>query len=64
MVVLFRRHLQVLREERDAILAQITASRGMIAQSRAVIVQIDEQIKRIERELRWFGSRPQLDSTS
>jgi hypothetical protein len=51
MIVLFKQHLKVLREGRDAIWEHITASRNTIEQSRALIVQIDEQINQIEREL-------------
>jgi hypothetical protein len=51
VVELFRQHLKFLRERRDDALAQIATSREMIEQSRAVIVQIDEQIIQIEREL-------------
>jgi hypothetical protein len=58
MVALFKQHLKVLSEGRNAIWAHIRASREMIEQSRALIVQIDEQIKRIERELGWFEGLP------
>jgi hypothetical protein len=51
VVELFRQHLKFLRERRDDALAQIATSREMIEQSRAVIVQIDEQINQMEREL-------------
>jgi chromosome segregation ATPase len=50
-VELFKQHLTYLRERREDALAQIATSREMIEQSRALIVQIDEQINRIEREL-------------
>jgi hypothetical protein len=64
MVVLFKQHLKVLREGRNAIWTHITASREMIARSRALILQIDEQINQIERELGWFGGLPQSGSPS
>jgi hypothetical protein len=51
MVVLFKQHVKVLREGRDAIWEHITASRHTNEQSRALIVQIDEQISQMEREL-------------
>jgi uncharacterized coiled-coil DUF342 family protein len=51
MIELFRRQLRVLRERRDSISAGITSSREMIKQSRAMIVEIDEQINQMEREL-------------
>jgi hypothetical protein len=51
VVELFRQHLKFLREGHEDALAQIATSREMIEQSRAVIVQIDEQINQIEREL-------------
>jgi hypothetical protein len=41
-----------LPEGRDAIWGHITASRNTIEQSRVLIVQIDEQINGVERELR------------
>jgi hypothetical protein len=44
-----------MREWRNSISADITASQERIKQSRALIVQIDEQINRMERELGWFG---------
>jgi hypothetical protein len=56
MVPLFKQHLKVLRQGRNAIWAQVTASRKTIEQSRALLVQIDEQINRIERELGWLGA--------
>jgi hypothetical protein len=55
-VELAREHLRALRAGREDALAQIEASREMIEQSRALIVQIDEQNNRIEREL--VGDRP------
>jgi hypothetical protein len=65
MVSLFKQHLKVLREGRDAVSAHIAASREMIERSRVLMVQIDEQITRIERELGWFGgSLPQSGSPS
>jgi hypothetical protein len=51
VIELFRQHLKFLRETREDTLAQIATSREMIEQSRALIVLIDEQINRIEREL-------------
>jgi hypothetical protein len=54
-VVLFKQHLKFLREGRDAIWEHITASRQPIEQS--LIVQIDDQINRIEGELGWFGGQ-------
>jgi hypothetical protein len=63
MVVLFKQHLKALREGRDAVSAHITASHEMIKQSRALIVQLDEQIKRMECELGWFGGRAQSGSS-
>jgi hypothetical protein len=64
MVALFRRQLKVLREGRDAVSAHITASQETIKQSRALLVQLDEQINRMERELGWVGGLPQLGSPS
>jgi hypothetical protein len=58
---LFKQHLKVLREGRDRLAAHITASREMITRSRALVVQIDEQISRIERELSWLGSPPRSE---
>jgi hypothetical protein len=55
MVALLKQHLKVLREGRDAVSAHIAASQETIKQSRVLIVQIDEQISRMERELGWFG---------
>jgi hypothetical protein len=55
---LFEQHLKLLREERDAVLAHVTASPEMIERSRALIEQIDEQINRMESELGWFGGLP------
>ena len=51
MVTLFKQNLKFLREGRDAVSALIAASQETIEQSRALIVQIDEQINRMEREL-------------
>jgi hypothetical protein len=50
-IELFRRHLKFLRERREDAVAQIAASRELIEQSRALIVQIDEQINQIGGEL-------------
>jgi hypothetical protein len=47
----FTEHLRALRAGREDALAQIAASQETIEQSRALIVQIDEHINRIEREL-------------
>ena len=55
MVALFEQHLTFLREVRDAVSAHTAASQEMIGRSRPLIVQIDEQIKRLERELGRFG---------
>jgi hypothetical protein len=55
MVVLFKEHLTFLRKGREAVLAHITASREMIERSSALIVQIDEQINRMEGEIGWVG---------
>jgi hypothetical protein len=52
---LFRQHLRFLRAGREDTLAQIATSQETIERSRAPIVQIDEQIGRIERELRLVG---------
>jgi hypothetical protein len=57
IIDLFRQQLKVLREWRNNISAHITASQEMIKQSRALIVQLDEQINQMERELRWLGGR-------
>ena len=54
VVELFRQHLRVLRERHEGALAHIAASQEMIERSRALIVQIDEQINWMERELGWF----------
>jgi septal ring factor EnvC (AmiA/AmiB activator) len=62
MVSLFKQHLKVLREGRDAISAHIAASQETIKQSQALIVQIDEQINRMERELGWFGGHARRGS--
>jgi hypothetical protein len=63
-VSLFRQHLKLLRDGREAVLAHITASRETIERSRALIEQIDEQINRMERELGLFGGLPQSGSPS
>jgi hypothetical protein len=55
MVALFEQHLTFLREVRDAVSAHVATSREMIGRS-PLIVQIDEQISRMERELGLFGS--------
>jgi hypothetical protein len=52
---LFRQHLRFLRAGREDTLAQIAASQEMIERSRALILQIDEHIDRVERELRLVG---------
>jgi hypothetical protein len=54
---LFRQQIRVLREWRNSISADITASQERIKQSRALLAQLDEQINRMERELGWFGGR-------
>jgi hypothetical protein len=64
MVVLFKQRLTFLREGREAVLAHITASREMIERSSALIVQIDEQINWMEREIGWVGVRSQSGSPS
>jgi hypothetical protein len=64
IIDLFRQQLRVLREWRGSISADITASKEMIKQSRALLVQVDEQINQMERELGWFGGRPQSGSLS
>jgi hypothetical protein len=56
---LVRQQLRVLREWRNAISTHITASHEMIKQSRVLLAQVDEQINQMERELGWFGGRPQ-----
>jgi hypothetical protein len=61
IIGLFKQHLKVLREGRDSLTAHITASREMITRSRSLVVQIDEQINRIERELGWLGSPPRSE---
>jgi hypothetical protein len=55
VITLFKQHLKVLREGRQAVSAHIAASQETIEQSRALIVQLDEQIGRMERELGWSG---------
>ena len=59
-VALFKQHLNLLRERREIILAQLTTSREMVDQSQRLIAQIDEQIDRMEREIGWL--RPALGS--
>jgi hypothetical protein len=59
MMELFSQHLRFLRERREDAVAQIAASRELIEHSRALIVQIDEQINQIEREL--VGGRPRSE---
>jgi hypothetical protein len=61
MVALFDQHLMFLREVRDAVSAHLAASREMIGRS-PLIVQIDEQISRMERELGLFGSHARRGS--
>jgi hypothetical protein len=63
-VELLREHLRALRAGREDALAQIEASREMIEQSRALILQIDEQINRIERELVGDGPRSERAATA
>jgi hypothetical protein len=58
-IELFRQHLKFLRERREDAVAQIATSRELIEHSRALIVQIDEQINQIEREL--VGGRPRSE---
>ena len=64
MVLLFKQHLKFLREGRDDVRARITASLEMIERSCALIVQVNEQINWMERELGWFGGLPQSGSPS
>jgi hypothetical protein len=64
MVTLFKQDLKLLKEGCDGVWAHIAASQEMIDRSRALIVQIDEQINRMERELGWFGGLPQSGSPS
>jgi hypothetical protein len=52
----FRQELRMLTEWRDTLSAQIAASQETIEQSRALIVQIDEQIKRMKGEMSGFGA--------
>jgi hypothetical protein len=54
IIGLFKQHLKFVRERHDCILAQNNGKQAMIEQSRALIVQIDEQINRIEGELAWL----------
>jgi hypothetical protein len=60
MIDVFRQELRMLTEWRDTLSAQIAASQETIEQSRALIVQIDEQIKRMKGELGWFGGATSL----
>jgi hypothetical protein len=60
MIDLLRQQLRVLRECRESISTHIMASQEFIDQSRAQIVQIDEQINRMEGELGWLGGRQSL----
>ncbi len=62
IITLFKQHLKALREGRDAVSAHIAASQTTIEQSRVLIVQIDEQINRMERELGWFGGHARRGS--
>jgi hypothetical protein len=64
MVALFKQHLKLLREGRDGVRAHIATSLEMIERSCALIVQIDEQINRMERELGYFGGLPRSGSPS
>jgi hypothetical protein len=64
MVTLFKQHLKLLREGRDGVRAHIAASLEMIERSCALIVQVNEQINRMERELGWFEGLPQSGSPS
>ena len=52
----FRQELRMLTEWRDTLSAQIASSQETIEQSRALIVQIDEQIKRMKGELGALGA--------
>jgi hypothetical protein len=56
---LFRQQLRVMREWRNTISADITASQERIKQSRVLLAQVDEQIDQMERELGWSGGRSQ-----
>jgi hypothetical protein len=64
MVTLFKQHLKLLREGRDGVRAHIAISLEMIERSCALIVQIDEQINRMESELGWVWGLPQSASPS
>jgi hypothetical protein len=55
MIDVFRQELRMLTEWRDTLSAQIAASQATIEQSRTLIVQIDEQIKRMKGEMGGFG---------
>jgi hypothetical protein len=62
LIDLFRQQLRVMREWRNSISADITASditasQERIKQSRVMLAQVDEQINQMERELGWFGGR-------
>jgi hypothetical protein len=63
MIDLFRQQLSVMREWRNSVSTHMAASQEMIKHSRALIVQIDEQISQMEREL-GLGGRPQSGSRS
>jgi hypothetical protein len=52
---MLEQQLRMLTESRDCLSKHIRASQEMIEQSRALIAQLDEQIKRMEREMGWFG---------
>jgi hypothetical protein len=64
MVALCKQHLKLLREGRDGVRSHIMASLEMIERSCALIVQVNEQINWMERELGWFGGLPRLGSPS
>lgn len=56
VVARFNQQLRVLREKRAAILAHLVAIPEIIAQSSALLTQIDEEIDRIECELGGLGA--------
>ena len=56
MIDLFRQQLRMLTEWRLTLSTQIAASQETIEQSRALIVQIDEQVRRMKGELGRFGA--------
>jgi len=56
MIDLFRQQLRMLTEWRTTLSTQIAASQETIEQSRALIVQIDEQIRRMKSELSRSGA--------